>query len=145
MERFWHFFGDFWNFFQQILSTFGYFSKIFLGFFPINFLLLALFTLPATFPSFSIHLSSPSGSSSLVTPYSLSMTWKARSIRSRTLILSTLRHSSRSGRFLKTHYSKLSQKCQICKIAFGIFLTKSRVGERVQKIIAIIDSISDSN
>ena len=45
---------------------------------------------------------SPSGSRSLVTPYSLSMTWKARSIRSRTSRLSTCRQSSRSGLWLIT-------------------------------------------
>ena len=40
---------------------------------------------------------SPSGSRSLVTPYSLSMMWKARSILSLTSLLSTCRQSSRSG------------------------------------------------
>ena len=40
---------------------------------------------------------SPSGSRSLVTPYSLSMMWKARSILSLTSLLSTCRQSKRSG------------------------------------------------
>ena len=40
---------------------------------------------------------SPSGSRSLVTPYSLSIMWKARSILSLTSLLSTCRQSKRSG------------------------------------------------
>ena len=39
----------------------------------------------------------PSGSRSLVTPYSLSITWKARSILSLTCLLSTCLQSTRSG------------------------------------------------
>ena len=41
----------------------------------------------------------PSGSRSLVTPYSLSITWKAKSILSRTCLLSSFFQSTRSGRF----------------------------------------------